>query len=365
MKKLTIVTALFLTLLCTTAYAADKSKLEWGKMPGVARYDVEVRNTMTGSIKRYTTTEDHIWADIGFGFYEMRVTAFNKAGKEVTATRWIPLTIMKTYQPEVNKLLVKPNGSNIVQGDNYYQQTKVSISKNGSPLNVRMTGGQYPKEVTFAAPLQKNTKYSLLVENPGDYRAKRIAHVFNDSSTMLFNNEDEYTRYFSDFFAQASINYQILMNSYWKDVYEAGLNSGTISVGYHFFSWFGATLQTDFSRYTTTNTAEGDLDITNNYITLHPGIFFSYKNKDYIPYIFGSAGVSYSWLDVKTPINNIEKSSTDLVYSGGAGCKYFVYKSIFTDLSLSYSSVRLEGKTMDSVSIRLGFGSYFKIRLFP
>ncbi|MDA3898923.1 MAG: outer membrane beta-barrel protein [Spirochaetes bacterium] len=360
MRKKNLILITILVLIPVSLFAADKSKLEWGKMPGVTLYKVEIRNTLTGGIMNYSTPEDHIWVEIGFGFYEMRITAFNKSGTEVTSTDWIPLTVMKTYQPEISRLRILQNGSAVLEGDNYYNKTKISIFRSGSPMNSQITKGEYPKKIYFHAPFQRNTKYSLLVENPGDYNERKIVHVFDNSSTMLFNNEHEYTRYFSDLFALASINYQFLSNEYWESTYDAGINSATITAGYHIFSWFGITAQMDFTHYKTKKTAGGDLDVTNNYITLQPGIFFSYKHKDFVPYIFGSAGGAFSWLSAETPESDLEYNSTDLCFSAGVGGRIFVYRSLFTDLSIAYSSVKLKSQPMEAFSIRLGFGSYFK-----
>ncbi len=345
--------------MCLTA--VPKSKLEWQKGEGIALYEVQVRNKVTMDVQSYKTSDDHVWVDLLFGFYEMKIIAYDSKGRIISQSDWIALSVMKTYQPEVKSMKMgSPDRTTIVlRGDNYFDQTTVSINSQSAPVQLTIVNGEYPEKLYLNASLEKNAKYSMLVQNPGGYEESRILHVFANDHIMLFRNEYEYSRYFSPLFAEFSASVQLLQNDYWSETFNTGLTQFDLFAGYHFVSWFGLSGGLEYRLYTNKNDAGGEIDLYHHFVIPNVGMFFCYKHKNFIPYIDGSIGYAMSFLSISTEAQDVDFSSGDFFYKYGGGIKIFVWRHLYIDPAFHYSEIILKGKSLPSYDISLGTGWFF------
>jgi len=359
--KKAIVFIIFLIMTSGTLLAVPKSKLEWQKADGISLYEVQLRNKVSMETKTFKTSDDHVWVELLFGFYEMKIIAYDDKGRLISQSDWIPLSVMKTYQPEINSMKMdKANRTTIeLTGDNYFDQTTVSIAKESVPVQLQIMKGEYPKKVYLTASLEKNSKYSMSISNPGGYEAARILHVFNDDYIMLFRNEYEYKRYFSPFFVEFSPAFQQLKNSYWNDTFKSGVSNFGLFAGYHIVSWFGVTAGLDYYLYSNRHTVENEITMLHHFLIPNAGIFLCFKHKDFIPYIDASIGYSFSFLSLTTNVSDLTRDSSDLFYKYGGGLKIFVWRQLYVDPAFHYSEIRLKREILPSFNYSLGLGWYF------
>jgi len=342
-------------------FAVPKSKLEWQKADGISLYEVQLRNKVTMETKTFKTSDDHVWVELLFGFYEMKIIAYDAQGRMISQSDWISLSVMKTYQPEINSLKMdKANRTTIeLSGDNYFDQTTVSITKESVPVQLQIMKGEYPKKVYLTASLDKNTKYSMNVANPGGYEESRVLHVFKDDYIMLFRNDHEYKRYFSPFFVEFSPAFQQLKNEYWNDTFKSGISNYNLIAGYHIVSWFGVTAGIDYDIYTNKHTVESEIDMIHHFLIPNAGLFLCFKHKDFIPYIDASIGYSFSFLSLATSVEDITHDSSDLYYKYGGGLKIFVWRQLYVNPSFHYSEIHLKKQDLPTFNYSLGVGWYF------
>ncbi|MFW5808578.1 MAG: hypothetical protein ACOCWH_05965 [Spirochaetota bacterium] len=353
-----------ITLVClfvsTSLLAIKKSKLEWQKVGGIAAYEVKVRNKLTGEVQSFITSDDHIWVELSFGLYEMKIIAYDRRNRVATQTDWTSLAVLQTYQPHVHSMNMSDNRSNItIRGDNLYNRTKIILRNENTDIPSTVVQVDYPKSITIQTNLNKNSKYSMDVKNPGGYEDGKVLHVFHDDSIMLFEDDYEYSRYFSPFFLEFGANYPVQYNSYWKDTYKQTYISCNFIAGYHIVPWFGFLGGFDYTQYTNSKTASGEIELYTHIFTPQAGIFVCYKHKNVIPYVDATGGISLSVLALNTAIEELRYNSTDLYYSAGGGVKVFVWRHLFLDPAVHYNEILLKAERNINVSYRLGAGWYF------
>ncbi|MBI3395515.1 MAG: hypothetical protein HY042_06755, partial [Spirochaetia bacterium] len=183
----------------TPAPAKEQVFLEWTAVDNARGYIVEIKNEK-GDITRQESEGTRVNLKLAPGRYTQRVGALNIFKKPASWSEWKELLVMKPVAPKVALVEMPeseqdPSGktrSVRIQGENFFEDTKVSLLRNGEeiPVEKQRTGDSTLGMVLVLDrdKLQPG-KNQIKIENPGG--KVQIAEIEMPGGTKDGSAEDE------------------------------------------------------------------------------------------------------------------------------------------------------------------------------
>lgn len=157
-------------------------RFEWQQIQYIQKYEflLEKQNEKTNlweQVELLETIDNHVELPLDSGNYRYKITVFNLLGKPELSSEWIPIEIIKVYQPSVDSItpsivyLEDQDGEVVVSGKSLFSNSRLTFrNEEGFQVAVQNLGADNKsRELTmFAEPsLLVPGIYTLTVENDG------------------------------------------------------------------------------------------------------------------------------------------------------------------------------------------------------